>query len=267
MKIIQKNSPNHYNGRSGWKADIIVFHQTGNNSVETSLAWYMNPNSQCCPHFVINTDGTVYQLISLNNGSYANGTRTTAGDKLYFGYSLSEIVRSRKTNANFYTYSIEFVHCQWGNITEKQIQAASELIATVIFPHMRKNGINPKADREHFIGHSHVTPKTRDPEKCNCPGKKFPYDEIIARVKCEKVAPSPNEPPSAKILTKKQVRLAFAAAVRDRPSVEGKRVDTYYPGETITVVDGTETKDNKSQYIYIRVDSPDARWIVRSAIQ
>ena len=182
LKITKKNSPNHYNGRCNWKADMIVLHQTGNNSATKSINWYMNPSAQCSPHFVIDVNGNVYQLVELANAAWCNGTNTKQGDKLWYGYSLSDIVKSRKTNANFYTYSIEFVHCQWGNISEEQKTAAVELIGTVIFPDMMSHGVKPVADKAHFIGHSDVSPKTRDPVKFNCPGKQFPYDEIISRV-------------------------------------------------------------------------------------
>ena len=110
------------------------------------------------------------------------GLQKKTSDKKYYGYSLLKIVRERKTNANYYTYSIEFVHCQWGNINEAQVAAAVNLINKVIIPHMRKNGVTPVIDREHLVGHSDITPKTRDPERYNCPGKQFPYDEIISRV-------------------------------------------------------------------------------------
>lgn len=196
MKLIRKYSPNHYTGRQGNKADMVVFHQTGNNSIAKSLNWYKNPNAQCSPHFVIDTNGDIYQLVDLNDGAWANGTNTKVGDKLYYGYSLSEIVRERRTNANYFTYSIEFVHCGAGDINEHQKAAVVELIGTVIFPDMMSHGVKPIVDRAHFVGHSDISPKTRDPQKANCPGKKFPYDEIIARVKGEKIPTKPTVQPT-----------------------------------------------------------------------
>ena len=199
LKITKKNSPNHYNGRAGYKADMICFHQTGNNSATKSISWYMNPNAQCSPHFVIDVNGDIYQLIDLVNGAWANGTSTKPADNKYYGYSLSKIVRERKTNANFYTYSIEFVHCQWGNISEGQKTAAVALIGEVIIPDMLSHGVKPIIDREHLVGHSDISPKTRDPEKFNCPGKKFPYDEIISRVNGKPVAPAKPTTPTKSV--------------------------------------------------------------------
>lgn len=185
--IVSNNSPNHFNGRKDsngkvWKADIIVFHQTGGNELAPAMRWYLNPNAQCSPNWLIDTDGTIYQLVDPDNAAWCNGTSLNAGDNKYYGYALSSIVRSRKANANLYSLSAEFVHCQWGNITEAQKTAAVELIKNVIIPYMKKNGVTPVIDRTHVIGHSEVTPKTRDPEKLNCPGKQFPFDEIIQRV-------------------------------------------------------------------------------------
>lgn len=182
MKLVKKNSPNHFNGRKGWKADIIVFHQTGGNTLAPALNYYLNPCAECSPNYLIDTDGMIYQLVDIENAAWCNGTAIDPSDKKYYGYSLSSIVRDRKTNANLFSISAEFVHCQWGNITEAQKTAAVDLIQQIIIPYMKKNGVTPQIDRNHIIGHSDVTPKTRDPEKYNCPGKYFPYDEIISRV-------------------------------------------------------------------------------------
>lgn len=177
MNLIRKNSPNHYNGRNGWKADMIVFHQTGGNTVTPALNWYLNPSSNVSPNYLIDKNGDVYQLVDLDNAAWCNGTNNTIGDKLYCGKSLSEIVKQRKTNANYYTYSIEFVHCQWGNITKAQQNAAIALIKEVIIPHMRSKGVKPQIDRKHIVGHSDIAPIARP--NGSCPGRKFDFQKII----------------------------------------------------------------------------------------
>ena len=189
MKLVTTyKSPNHYNGRKikstdkDCKADVIVFHQTGGDTLSPALNWYMSPNAQVSPNWLIDKDGTIYQLVNPDNAAWCNGTNTIVGDNRYYGYALSSIVKSRAKNCNLYSYSAEFVHCAHGEITSEQRTAAVELIQQVIIPHMKANGVIPIIDRAHVIGHSEVTPKTRDPEKLNCPGKYFPFDEIIARV-------------------------------------------------------------------------------------
>lgn len=261
MKIIVHNSPNHFAGRCGIKADIISCHQTGGNKLTPALNWYMNSASQCCPNYLIDVDGTIHQMVDPDNGAWANGTSSNPSDKKYYGYSLSKIVRDRKVNANYYTYSIEFVHCQWGNITEAQISAAVELIKNVLIPHMKKNGVTPVIDREHIIGHSDITPKIRDPDRYNCPGKQFPYDEIINRVLGKKPATIMSK------LSTKKVTLAFVAAVRSAPTINSNRVGTLNPGDTVTIVVDSDVKDRVSNYIYVRIAGQENRWIVRSAIK
>ena len=191
MKLIKRNSPNHFNGRNGWKADTIVFHQTGGTNAADALSWYLRQGSNCSPHFVIDTNGDVYQLVDLNNGAWCNGTGVNPTQKLYYGKATSRLIRERKTNANYYTYSMEFVHCQYGNINEAQISAAIELIKTVIIPHMQKNGVTPQINRDHFIGHCEIDPVTR----AFCPGKQFPYARIIDGVLGRTTAEKPQEKP------------------------------------------------------------------------
>ena len=228
MKLVTSNSsPNHYNGRKDnkgrvWKADIIVFHQTGGDELAPAARWYMNANAQCSPTWLIDKDGTIYQLVDPSNAAWCNGTSTSPSDNKYYGYALSEIVRSRKVNANLYSLSVEFVHCARGDITEAQKTAAVELIQNVIIPYMKKNGITPQIDRKHVIGHSEVTPKTRDPEKFNCPGKLFPFDEIIARVNGTAVVEKPTTPTTKTTPIKYIYQAISTAAIRADASKSAK---------------------------------------------
>lgn len=182
MKEYIRNSPNHYNGRYGWKPDIVVMHQTGGTTASAALKWYLNSAAQCSPNDVIDTNGDIYHLVDYDNAAYCNGTQTAKpNEKLYYKNAISKLVKSRKANANFYTYSIEFVHCARGNITEAQIKAAVWLLKNRIIPHMEKNGVKPQIDREHIIGHCDIDPVGRS----FCPGKNFPYSRIISEVLAE----------------------------------------------------------------------------------
>lgn len=243
MKLVTSNSsPNHYNGRKDnkgqvWKADIIVFHQTGGDELAPAIRWYLNANAQCSPNWLIDKDGTIYQLVDPSNAAWCNGTSTSPSDNKYYGYALSEIVRSRKVNANLYSLSAEFVHCARGDITEAQKTAAVELIQNVIIPYMKKNGVTPQIDRKHVIGHSEVTPKTRDPEKFNCPGKLFPFDEIISRVNGKPV--QTNTPTTVKGTPVNNIYQAISnAAIRAGASKSDSVYDrvtkySFYPADTL----------------------------------
>ena len=225
MKIIYKNSPNHYNGRNGWKADVIVFHQTGGTSAADALKWYLNPNAQCSPNWVIDKDGTIYQLVHPNNAAYCNGTRTDPNQKLYYGLATSKLVRERKTNANFFTYSMEFVHCQWGNINQAQIDAAVELIKNIIIPNMRANGITPSLDRDHFIGHCEIDPITR----AACPGKLFPYQTIIDMVAGKSVITQPSYNVEGKSAN-------FAAIVKPNITSTSNKTTTFNANDKVKIL-------------------------------
>lgn len=176
MKIVNKNSPNHFNGRFGWDADIWVCHQTGGTSAAEAIKYYTNPAGQVSPHDVIDTDGTIYHLVDYDDAAYCNGTQTTEPKaNNYYKASTNRLVKSRGANANFYTYSTEFVHCALGDITEAQIQAAIWLLKNKIIPHAKSKGVEFKVDREHIIGHGEISPATR----AFCPGKNFPFERII----------------------------------------------------------------------------------------
>ena len=61
--------------------------------------------------------------------------------------------------------------------------------------------------------------------------------------------------------------VAFPAVVRAKPTTDSANLGKYNPGQTVTVVAGTETKDSKSGYTYIRVAGETERWIVVSAVK
>lgn len=251
MNLIKtKSSPNHYNGRLGWKADLIVFHQTGGSELAPALNWYLNPNSQCSPNWVINTNGDIYELVSPDNAAYCNGTTVKDG-ALCYKKATSPIVRSRAANANYYTYSMECVHCAHGDITAEQVTAIIELIQNIIIPHMKKNGVVPQIDRKHLIGHCEINPATRS----FCPGKNFPYDEIISRLNGK----SDTENDDYTVKSVKYIMKSYGiAAVRTAPSKSGGLIDRvskggYYAIDEIIVRDSEiwlKHKDEKTYSMY-----------------
>lgn len=231
MNEIQKSSPNHYDGRFGWNADMLVCHQTGGTSVEDALKWYLNPAAQCSPNDVIDTNGDIYHLVSYDNAAYCNGTQTTKpAEKLYYKNATSKLVKSRKANANFFTYSIEFVHCAKGDITEAQVQAAIWLLKNRIIPHAKLKGVDFQADRDHIIGHCEIDPAGRS----FCPGKNFPYDRIIAGVLAEDYDVKP---------CKAVYKSYGEAAIRTSCSKSSGNVIKRCQKDGLYAVDGTATVD------------------------
>jgi len=188
MNITKKNSPNKYNGRNGWKPDMIVCHIT-EGSYEGAVSWLCNPDAEASAHFVVAQDGRITQLVPLTDGAWCNGTSTDPSKNTYYGKSSLAAVRERKTNANYYTVSIEHEGI-WaktkGKLTDAQLAATIELIAYIRSEVKRIYGVEIPLDREHIVGHYQINPIT----KPNCPGALFQFDAIISALKGN--APSGN---------------------------------------------------------------------------
>lgn len=63
------------------------------------------------------------------------------------------------------------------------------------------------------------------------------------------------------------VELAFDAAIRSAPTVNGKRVGLLTTGTKCVIVKGTETLDRKTKYTYVQLAGGKEQWIVKSAIR
>ena len=172
--IKQHPSPN-YGSRYGWKPDIIVNHITAGSTASGALATLCNPAREASAHFVVDKDGTIYQLVALDRAAWANGTSNVATDNRYYGRSKLAAVRDRRVNANLYTISIEHVCVSGGALTAAQLVASIELHRYIIAEVKRIYGVTIPVDRAHIVGHCEINPVT----KPNCPGKDFPYNKIL----------------------------------------------------------------------------------------
>jgi len=179
MNIVQRHSPNHTRGRGGWIPDIIVNHIT-EGAFPGSIEWVTNPMAQVSYHYMISRAGQITQCVELRDTAWANGTRgiSSNNDNLSNVFSTLTTVRERNANANSFTISIGFegrLHETGGALTPTQYAAALQL-----YTHIRnevKNiwGTVIPICRNHIVGHFEITPRT----KPNCPGPRFPFDQII----------------------------------------------------------------------------------------
>jgi len=183
MNIIQKPSQNFEN-RYGFSPDIIVNHITAGTKVSSALNWFANPAAQASSHFIVDVDGTIYQCVPIDKAAWGNGTSVKAGDNRYYGLSTIEAVKSRRTNANFYTVSIEHVNVGGGALTALQLAATIELHKYIISEVKRIYDVTIPIDRNHIVGHYQINPVT----KPNCPGACFPFDKILAGLTAKPVA-------------------------------------------------------------------------------
>lgn len=181
VQITQKPTSNKFDGRDGWKPDMIVCHIT-EGSYAGAVSWMCNPVSQVSSHYCISRKGEVSQLVPLTDAAWCNGTSADASSGVYYGKSTLKTVRDRRTNANYYTISIEHegVYSQTqGALTDAQLAAAAELIAHIRSEVRRIYGEDIPLDRSHIVGHSEIAPKA----KPYCPGSAYPFHEVIRRVK------------------------------------------------------------------------------------
>lgn len=168
-------SPN-YMSRHGWTPDMIVLHVC-EGSFNGSVSWLSNPKSGTSSHFVTGKNGELEQLVDLDKASWCNGTSIKEGAKYDYRRSTNRLVRERKTNANYYTISIENEGYSYkdgcGELTEAQYQTVLKLCKDLIAKY------NIPVDREHIVGHYEIAPK----EKPYCPGTKFQWDRLMNDLK------------------------------------------------------------------------------------
>ena len=64
-----------------------------------------------------------------------------------------------------------------------------------------------------------------------------------------------------------KITFAFKAKVRAKPRTDAALLGEYKPGQTATIVIGSDTKDPATGYEYVRIAGDTERWVVRSAIR
>ena len=69
--IIWIGSPNHYNGRCGYRVTHITLHIMAGYLAGTDSV-FTNPASQASAHYGIGADGTIHQYVSEADGSYSD---------------------------------------------------------------------------------------------------------------------------------------------------------------------------------------------------
>lgn len=210
------SSPKFYTNRNGYTPDMVVLHHTAGNVLMPAINWHIYPKDGPSSNFMMDLDGTVYELVPIQHGAWCNGTSNSPTDKLYYGKATSGIVKSRNYNANYYTVSIEVVGTG-GAYTQAQVAALIELIKYIKSEIKRLYGKDLIVDRQHIIGHYEVSPIT----KPIC-GKNVQYNEIIAGVNGVAVTPTP---PTASKVYRVQAGAftvkSLAIALRDKLIKDG----------------------------------------------
>jgi LysM repeat protein len=97
-------------------------------------------------------------------------------------------------NANLYTVSIALTEMTLGSPTREQLNAGAWLIRQVNNQLQTLYGTTIPIRRDRVVGHGEITPVT----KPNCPGRVFPFDELIRLANggaTSATIPPPTSPP------------------------------------------------------------------------
>lgn len=169
---------NRYIGRENYIPDMIVLHSTA--SWNKGIKNFYDEKLEVSAHFIINIDGEVKQLVSLDDSAWANGTSLSDTSDVYYRFANNELVKTRAYNANYYTFSIENVSLD-GVLTEAQYESLKRVIKQIIKYIKDKYNYDFIVDEEHIIGHRDINPIVRT----ICPGLKFPMDKLIKELQEE----------------------------------------------------------------------------------
>lgn len=148
---------------------FVILHYTACDLARTTKI-FTDPASKVCAHFVLDTDGTVYDLGDFLSGPIFQGAHA--------GESRVEVDGETLTKLNVNSIGVEMVNLN-GNLfpyTEAQYVALIELLDELIFrfPILRRSG--------HIIGHEHIAGHRG---KCD-PGVEFNWDRVLNALKIDK---------------------------------------------------------------------------------
>ena len=171
---IERNHTNNcFPNRQGFTPQAWVCH-IAEGTLNGTVSWFKNPDSQTSSNYVIGRDGRIVEMVPPEKAAWCNGTSEDSSNRVWWGNSTSDLVKRLKSNANYYTMSIEF-EGYW-NVTKGLISTAQLKAAAWLMKYVRRfYGINIPFNREHILGHYQVNPIT----KPHCPGELFPFDELI----------------------------------------------------------------------------------------
>lgn len=140
LTIVKKDSPNFTKGKK--ENAIIVIHSTASNNGAGGLSWLCNPDSGVSAHYMVDRDGTIYQLVDEANIAW------------HAGKSAWQIGSVMRTDLNLYSIGIEVVADQLTPFTEIQKQKLAELTLDIMKRH--------KLSSESVVRHLDIaTPKGR----------------------------------------------------------------------------------------------------------
>ena len=161
--IHARPSPNFNDRPEGQPINCIVVHYTDYLIFEEFLSCHLDPASQLSAHYLINDDGTIYQLVSDEKRAWHAGVSHWNG---YDNVNNNSI--GIELHNGGMTYKEKFG--EWPPYPSVQMQALADLV--------RDLQIRFSIPTDHIVGHNDVAPIRKID-----PGPHFDWDDLRARLK------------------------------------------------------------------------------------
>lgn len=159
MNIIQAPSPN-FNERK-FPLDMLVLHYTGMEDGPSALERMRDAAAEVSSHYMVDVDGTIYQLVDEEMRAWHAGRSGWQGDEDLNSRSIGiEIVNGG--------HNIPLPDGSLPPYAKVQIDAVIELSKSIIDRH----GI----PQDRVVGHSDIAPVRKED-----PGEHFPWEELAER--------------------------------------------------------------------------------------
>jgi hypothetical protein len=115
--IVQRFTPNKGRERSPAQIDLCVVHFTGSDSLQSTLGWFENDDSDVSAHFVIDRNGDIYSYEQLTTVLWHAGVSMFDGEpganSRSIGYELVGRPSSKFTDEQYESlFDLLEVHCQ-----------------------------------------------------------------------------------------------------------------------------------------------------------
>lgn len=142
MKIVPRFSLN-FNARPMDPISVLVLHYTGMKSAEEALLRLCDPASQVSSHYVVDEDGTIYQLVEEEMRAWHAGVSYWRG----------------RENINDISIGIEIVNpgheFGYRAFPQAQMQAVAALARDICDRH-------PAIEKRNVVGHSDIAPARKE---------------------------------------------------------------------------------------------------------
>jgi len=162
-------SPNFEERWDGAKPSILLMHYTGLSDCARAIDWLSRPESKVSCHYVIDTDGTIWQMVAEDKRAWHAGAGSWRGN----------------TDVNSASIGIEIHNPGHGggypDFPDVQMRAVEALSEDII----RRHGILP----ERVLGHSDIAPGRKID-----PGEKFDWPRLARSGIGHWVDPVPADP-------------------------------------------------------------------------